>query len=1620
MKELTKINIFKEKNEFKDIQYIKQTNEVINTIKNNIESYNVNYNIVNNIIKEKKQDFLFDRIKCIYLLDEEKSKVSYNNLINKVKEINKKINELQLIAEYLNKYHNKSSKNHINEINGIINSLQNENLNYLDAIEIKKYIKNYNKEKYIFYIKNSEIFNKIYNGNKSTVIEEETHFVKSLNEYEKLSKLFQNNGIFEINEELLKKCFNNNSNSKNIDLNNEINILNKVFNNNKSINNKELINDIKIILKKNYFFEAISAIINFLDNIGIKNSEYSKNLKNILLNKEKKDINYLRKCFDDLKIISNDIIKEENCEYIELLIELVDHGDIIQFLLELNEKSIFSNLNDEEKNKVNDIKICSELFEDLDLKNKKDNELIERFKKDINEKKDIINNFKNLINNNNLYSCFYNYRNDVFKDLILSKELVYKLLEKSKDFNDILNALSYLEKDTILFFNVLKEKNDLIIKNINNNKNNIIELKQYIIPKKEDNLEQLNDIIYYLTKTKIKNHIKYNPNFFNLYIEEENKNNINKINNIINELKTEDNRKENDLFIQKNIITLIKNKYLKNKDIIEAIKKYDLINLNNDLSLDLLEGVEFSSLNKDNIFNDLEELYTYRKEEFYERMTSKAKNMDDLEILFLCNTKKNQKLENIIKVKFNQLTQEYIKEKNEDELIKSIHLADKYCVTLRDNLVDEFKKQLDFDTINNIYINTIGKYNDLSIDLKNIIAKHLTEGKNWDRDFLIKILKKCIKIKNKILISIDEKISITENDFLKINDNKINNDYNLVQNIFEEKIILNFDKIPKIHKNFENLKSKINQNNFIYNDLTPIFNEQQKNSLLKKRLLCIYFLNNNDMVKNYKKIKDKYDKIKDIIEELKILLKLNEYFRDSCPRDKIDEIIRLLQEKDLNYFEKELKNKEYKEYKEYIEIIKSKNLINKSESEIFKKIYNDKKIKIKNEKQCIIESSDTFDNYNKLFSPQDINDIDINLLYMLQGNKDKYNELNTIKKIFNIYNPIHNDKLIDDINNIIKRHKIKKILMIIIPILLLVLIFSLNLLSKAINVEPKENKNEINWNIFNISKDLVKSEEKLYDFVELPLQKEKNNPTNKEKLIVGIDFGTINTKISYIKDNNDISKIDFIGSTLNEIEISRNTNKGQKYSNKASSSLRNYGKNELSSINFVKGIKTIFSFDKLNDDNLCYIFPSEYISDFNIKNILKEYFIMIQKDIWEKTLSQQLNKDRIKWIIAVPYAWNEFAKQLIYNAAYESGMINLNLIYDSEAAALAMLYDNGVDKKFKEKNKIFMLIDAGGYYSNITINEIIDKDKIKEKIKLKNNIINNVGIVTIVEEIIKVMEQIYGKNSINKLKKEKPGEWTETLHEINKIIEKVYSIDGIEEYDIKSRFKIRGQYDYLYKTEKGVQNYNIKYNDFSLVFPGRLLGNIIYNNGRNISDNIDRIINEMKSKKMVIDSLVVTGGLSKNQIFIKEIEKKFNKIPINYLSSYEKVVSKGAVIYGIDSNKIKSRISPITFGIRKKGQNENEIEILIKKGEEIENYSISRFIKPSSKEQEIIQLNIYISENNKEKLNENDIFGRLLLYIKKNYNEIIQLKISYDTALKFNAIDYKSQKEIKTVFEFFK
>ena len=163
-------------------------------------------------------------------------------------------------------------------------------------------------------------------------------------------------------------------------------------------------------------------------------------------------------------------------------------------------------------------------------------------------------------------------------------------------------------------------------------------------------------------------------------------------------------------------------------------------------------------------------------------------------------------------------------------------------------------------------------------------------------------------------------------------------------------------------------------------------------------------------------------------------------------------------------------------------------------------------------------------------------------------------------------------------------------------------------------------------------------------------------------------------------------------------------------------------------------------------------------------------------------------------------------------------MYNLDLIYESEAASLAMYYDKLIPESAKQKNQIFMLIDAGGYSIDITLYKIIDTNGGLKQLTQTQSL--KLGILDISNKIINILKEIFGKDALNKIKKNEPGQWIKILNDIKKIIEYSNNINGMEIYKIDNYFgKNAGNFTFKNKT--------IKVNNININFPLSLSGQII-------------------------------------------------------------------------------------------------------------------------------------------------------------------------------------------------
>ena len=186
-------NIFKD-DKFGESNYIKNTKNIIEKIKGNLENNKIKYDTLD---KKEKKEKLVERLEYINLNDK------INNIETKFEEIKKIIKELKEIQKNLNDEIFKNSfKLEKDIINNILNSLETDNLDDIDK-NINNNLEYINKIKNILKIKESQFFNIIYDSYKNENNEQEI-LDKTLEEFNSLNKLFEDDGFLDINHQTLK------------------------------------------------------------------------------------------------------------------------------------------------------------------------------------------------------------------------------------------------------------------------------------------------------------------------------------------------------------------------------------------------------------------------------------------------------------------------------------------------------------------------------------------------------------------------------------------------------------------------------------------------------------------------------------------------------------------------------------------------------------------------------------------------------------------------------------------------------------------------------------------------------------------------------------------------------------------------------------------------------------------------------------------------------------------------------------------------------------------------------------------------------------------------------------------------------------------------------------------------------------------------------------------------------------------------------------------------------------------------------------------------------------------------------------------------------------------------
>ena len=427
----------------------------------------------------------------------------------------------------------------------------------------------------------------------------------------------------------------------------------------------------------------------------------------------------------------------------------------------------------------------------------------------------------------------------------------------------------------------------------------------------------------------------------------------------------------------------------------------------------------------------------------------------------------------------------------------------------------------------------------------------------------------------------------------------------------------------------------------------------------------------------------------------------------------------------------------------------------------------------------------------------------------------------------------------------------------------------------------------------------------------------------KNKIIIGLDFGS--TQSGYQIFNNSI--IDFENGKIITTELIFDSyfKKGLSIGIKA----KNYPKKNIESekkLYFTKFKRNLDPKNKNNMANSTIPIGGQLENDI----VIKEFLILMKEHIIENVGGiNYLNIKDIKWILTVPPLLDENAKNKMRELAIKAEMRNVEIALEPEVASLAIFYEKNIGEELLKPKNTFLLVDMGGLTVDFTAMKILDENHNLEQ--LLEPVSYTFGSNFINDEIIKIIETVYGKEKLNKVKKEHYDLWDKTLQDI---AVKKKAIDDNEaksfNLDIIFNEKRCGTLsDNCKFTYNGTE---IPYTSTSINIPNHLILTIINDLGNKIVKKIKQKISETKED---INYIILTGGFSNNIILRKKIKNSLENSASDliFLNEPEKTVMKGAALYGIKPNQIKKRIMPISIGI---SLDNNKFYTFVKRGESVD------------------------------------------------------------------------------------
>ena len=520
-----------------------------------------------------------------------------------------------------------------------------------------------------------------------------------------------------------------------------------------------------------------------------------------------------------------------------------------------------------------------------------------------------------LLNNKDINKFIYKglyYYQKFYKNLELTENQIQEIINLSTNFELLSWALKFNKNTTELLqiiTNNAKKFNEffLVVKKKYENKEKfpIIDIGLLTKPKKEDNIQDIFILIEFLFKLISDEvgfiYIKFNPIFFEKYIDLFDGNNLEQLKNLRNlfnyikkydknyKIKTDINK-----IIHETGLDLILTGKLNNMEILNYIKEdgSSTLNLNftlDYLSLDIFEKIDINLIDESFLEEwkkiKWHEMYFNQYLEYINKVLNMIKEIKHFHILIklislkdeMSNKKYYKSLLLILQDKYLNLCKNFIETDIYPNFIDdSAEFI--FYFTQKDfendfDLLKKIQNCLPNNIVYDIYIKYLEKNENITKATQKIMINYIfLHSEKINSKSLYILIKKCpiysyliIPYFNKYLIKIDDMFLLEENENVK-----------LLKDMLLSKMFFSEKDLIKDYYNYNTLimdqiNLKINNNDFIYNNLDLFFSNESNKKIFYDRLSIISLITKDNPEEKMNLILKEYIETKEFINDLELL-----------------------------------------------------------------------------------------------------------------------------------------------------------------------------------------------------------------------------------------------------------------------------------------------------------------------------------------------------------------------------------------------------------------------------------------------------------------------------------------------------------------------------------------------------------------------------------------------------------------------------------------------------------------------------------------------------------------------------------------------------------------------------